>query len=173
MGCRVSQQEHLKRRMATTKELGWQRQYPPSIAPIAVMGRLDYAYRNAALKSNRSSMRSGMSLLGFSQPTSQSPSLVRVSFASSVSVKVMEVNEVSDDELSSGSSATSRNRTSIYSSSLGENRPRSKRPLVTYYEHSPCSESTMISVPSLSQNSYSSSLDRNEEEYGPWAPGFL
>jgi len=168
MGCRGSQHKPLERRMSATKELGWQYQHhEPSIAPMAVMSRLDHAYHNAVYQTRIPGR--------INQRIRYSPSLKRVSLASSVSVKLIEENEQSDDELSSRSTLSSRNITSIYSSTLGENRPRSRRPLVTYYEHSPCSESTIISVPSLSQNSCSRSRSQpqSNEEYGPWAPGFL
>jgi len=167
MGCRGSQHKPLERRMSTTKELGWYQHHQPSIAPMAVMSRLDHAYHNAVYQTRTPGR--------FNQRTRYSPSLVRLSLASSVSVKLIDENEQSDEELSSRSTLSSRNITSIYSSSVGENRPRSRRPLVTYYEHSPCSESTLFSVPSLSQNSYSRSRSKpkNKEEYGPWAPGFL
>jgi len=171
MGCRASQHKPLERRMSTTKELGWQYQHrQPSTPPMAVMSRLDHLYRNAEYQITKIPNRN---LIGFNQRITHSPSLVRVSWASSASVKFIDENEQSDEEVSSRGTLCSRNNTSIYSSTRGENRPRSRRPIVTYYEHSPCSESTIISVPSLSQNSYSRCRPQNSEEYGPWAPGFL
>jgi len=154
MGCRLSSQEPNNERMTTTTDLGWQRQ--PSIAHLTVTNRLDLAYRNALHQTRRRSV----SLLGINRNTSQSASLVRVSFLSeSASVKLMEQ---SDDELSSRSSTLSRNITSIYSSSYGENRPGLKRRFVTYAPHSPYSESNNVIPPSLSRSSSRSLSQRSQ-----------
>jgi hypothetical protein len=160
--CLMSREESIRDSMSTS-DFEWHRQTPlqSHFPNIEVMGRLDRAYQNALYQTKRPSV----SVIFGSRKTSQSPSLVRVSFASeSTSVKLIEH---SDGELSfSGSS-------DIYTTTSAENRLRVNTRWVTYAQHSPCTSSKGISAPSVSYRRPSQSQSCRSQLTEPWAPAFL